>query len=220
MLVDAPTLHTTGKSVVQIQKTLQLYLNNISVWCNVNHMLINPVETKSMIITTRQKHQFSGLSLRLSLDGQNIEQIPMASPDRTHMQKHTKKQQLILLSQLQHIINIDTRKLFYNAHIKPHIDYASVVCDGCGEVHFKKLNSLHRRAGKLILPDPSLSTEQKMRAFGILNLPQQLAYNKGMFMHTILNNNSPNYLAQLFISHQSHYIHFRDNLYVPRPRLV
>ena len=58
------------------------------------------------------------------------QQIPMASPERTHMQKHVKK--LFLLSQLQHIINIDTGKLFYNAHIQPHIDYASVVWDGYG----------------------------------------------------------------------------------------
>ena len=75
MLADDTTLHTTGKSVVQIQKTLQLCLDRISVWCNVNHMLINPVKTKSMIITTRQKHQLSDLSLRLSLDGQNIENV-------------------------------------------------------------------------------------------------------------------------------------------------
>ncbi len=58
-----------------------------------------------------------------------------------------------------------------------------------------------------------------MSALGILNLPQQLAYNKGIFMHKVLNNNSPNYLAQLFISHQSHYTNSRNNLYVPRPRL-
>ena len=130
----------------------------------------------------------------------------------------SKKQQLILLSQLQHIINIDTGNLVCNAHIKPPIDYASVVWGACGEVHLKKLNFLHRRAGKLILPDPSLSTEQKMRALGILNLQPQLAYNKGIFRHKVLNNNSPNYLAQLFISHQSHYTNSRNNLYVPRPR--
>ena len=104
MLANDTTLHTTGKKTLQIQKTLQLCLDRISVWCNVNHMLINPVKTKSMIITRRQKHQLSDLSLRLSLDGQNIEnvaehrllglivdnRIPMASPDRTHMQKHVK----------------------------------------------------------------------------------------------------------------------------------
>ena len=58
-----------------------------------------------------------------------------------------------------------------------------------------------------------------MSALGILNLPQQLAYNKGIFMHKVLNNYSPNYLAQLFISHQSHYTNSKNNLYVPRPRL-
>jgi len=83
----------------------------------------------------------------------------------------------------------------------------------------KKLKSLHRRAGKWILPDPSLSTEQKMRALGILKLPQQLAYNKGIFMHKVLNNNSPNYLAQLFIGLQSHNTNSRSNIYMPRPRL-
>ena len=81
------------------------------------------------------------------------------------------------------------------------------------------MNSLYRRACELILSDPSLSTEQKMSALGILNVPQQLANNKGIFVHKVLNNNSPNYLAQLFISHQSHYTNTRNNLYVPRPRL-
>ena len=75
MLGDDTTLHTTGKSVVQIQEMLQLCLDRISVGCNTNHMLINPVKTKSMVITTRQKHQFSDLLLRLSLDGQNIENV-------------------------------------------------------------------------------------------------------------------------------------------------
>jgi len=79
----------------------------------------------------------------------------MASPDRTHMQKHVKnknknkttttttttttaKTTLFFLSQLRHIINIDTRKLFYNAHIKPYIDYESVVWDGFVEVELKQ----------------------------------------------------------------------------------
>ena len=75
MLADDTALHTSGKRVVQIQKMLQLRLDRISVWCNVNHMLINPVKTKSMIITARQKHQLSDLSLRLSLDSQNIENV-------------------------------------------------------------------------------------------------------------------------------------------------
>ena len=137
----------------------------------------------------------------------------------TYAKACKKKKTNVSSSQLQHTIHINTSKLFYNAHIKPHLDYASVVWDGCGEVHLKKqLNSLHRRAVKLILPDLFLSAEQKMSALGILNLLQQLAYNNGVFMHKVLNNNSPNYLAPLFISYQSHYTNSRNNYYVPRPR--
>ena len=58
---------------MQIQKSQQLCLDRIWMWYNANHMLINPVKTKSMLINTRQKHQLSDLSLRLSLDGQNIQ---------------------------------------------------------------------------------------------------------------------------------------------------
>ena len=156
---------------MQIQKTLQLCLDRISVLCNTSHMLINHVKTKSMVITTQQKRQHSELPWRLLLGSQNTEHRLLGLIVNNkfrwqalieHISKSmTKKQQLFLLSHLQHIINIDTRKIFYNAHIKSHIGYASVVWDVCGEVHFKKLNSLHPRAGKLILNDPSLSTEQK-----------------------------------------------------------
>ena len=40
----------------------------------------------------------------------------------------------------------------------------------------------------------------------------------GWLLPTRLNNNSPNYPAQLFIRHQSHYTNSRNNLYVPRSR--
>ena len=134
-------------------KDATAFLDRISVWCNVNHILINPVKTKSMIITTRQKHQLSDLSLRLSLDGQNFENVTEhrllglivdnksgGKPRSNTCKSMSKEIKMFLLSQLQHIINIEPRKLFYNAHIKPYIDYASVVWNGCGEVHFKNNN--------------------------------------------------------------------------------
>ena len=138
MLADDTTLHTTEKSVVQIQKTLQLCLDRISGL--VNHMLINPVKTKSMIITTRQKHQLSDLSLTLSLDGQNIENVTehhllgLTVDKKFRWQAHIKhicksmSKKLFLLSQLQHIINIDAKKtLLQRSHKTSHRLYVSSV---------------------------------------------------------------------------------------------
>ena len=42
-----------------------------------------------------------------------------------------------------------------------HTDYASVVWNRCSDLLKKILNSLHRRAVKLIFPDTTLTTDQK-----------------------------------------------------------
>ena len=77
-------------------------------------------------------------------------------------------------------LDIDTWKLFFNAHIKPHTDCASVLWDECSDVLRKRLNSLHRRAVKLILPDTSLTTHQKLKKIRIMSLHKQVQYKKGL----------------------------------------
>ena len=105
---------------------------------------------------------------------------------------------VILLSKLRYIVDIDTRKLFFNAHIKPHIDYASVVWTGCSDVLKKKLNSLHRRAVKLIFPDTTLTTDQKLKEMRIMSPQKQPECNKGLFMYKVLNNEAPEYISNLY----------------------
>ena len=57
MLADDTTLHTSGKEIMQIRNSMQDSLDQVSNWCDKNHMVINPIKTKSMAIATRQKHQ-------------------------------------------------------------------------------------------------------------------------------------------------------------------
>ena len=113
------------------------------------------------------------LSLSLVLNGANIDQVPenrllgITIDNKLRWDSHTNNvyktvsRRVFLLSKLRYIVDIDTRKLFFSAHIKPHIDYASVVWDGCSDVVKKRLHSLHRRAVKLIFPDKTLITDQK-----------------------------------------------------------
>ena len=59
MLADDTTLHTSGKDIMQIRSNMQDSLGQVSNWCDNNHMVINPIKTKSLTIATRQKHQLS-----------------------------------------------------------------------------------------------------------------------------------------------------------------
>ena len=106
-----------------------------------------------------------------------------------------------LLSKLRYFVDIDTRKLLFNAHIKPHIDYASVVWDGCNDVLKKRLNSLHRRAVKLVFPDTILITDHKLIEMRIMSLQKPLEYNKGLFMYRDLNNETPEYMPVHTLPH-------------------
>ena len=63
MLADDTTLHTAGKDIMQIRTNMQDSLDQVSSWCDNNHMVINPIKTKSMTIATRQKHQLLPLPL-------------------------------------------------------------------------------------------------------------------------------------------------------------
>ena len=112
---------------------------------------------------------------------------------------------LFLLSQIRYCVNVKARKLFYCAHIWSHINYASTLWDGCSEVHLKKMNSLHRRAAKLILFDPSVPTDDKLKTLKLLPFTKQLKHNKAVMMFKVRNGKTPEYIRALFTRSSSRY---------------
>ena len=145
-------------------------------------MVIHPHKTKCMVLTTRQKHQRRPLTLNLTLGKGPVQQVRehrvlgvIIDEEQSHIDnicKHLSKN-LFLLSQLRHYVDSDTRKIVFQAHLLSPINYASTVWGGASEIQLKKLNSLHRRAAKLILPDQSLSTSQNNNNKKQLNISTQ-----------------------------------------------
>ena len=218
MLADDTTLHTSGKDIMQIRNNMQDSLDQVSSWCDNNHMVINPTKTKSMTIATRQKYQLSPLPADLVLNGAKIDQVlehhllGITIDNKLRWDSHinnvckTVSRRVFLLSKLRYIVDIDTRKRFFNAHIKPQIDYASIVWDRCSDVLKKRLNSLHRRAVKLILIDTILTTDRKLKQMRIMSLQKQPEYNKGFFMYRLLSNEAPDYISNLYTHTLPHLI--------------
>ena len=75
MFADDTSLNTSDKDTDTVQKELQRSINEASDWCDNNAMILNPAETKSMLLATRQKHQLRPLHLNLSLKDSQIEQV-------------------------------------------------------------------------------------------------------------------------------------------------
>lgn len=226
---DDSSVHTSQKSLESVNHSLQKSIEEISEWCTANTMIMHPIKTKSMVITTRQKHQLRPLQLELSVGSTQVQQVKEhtilgVTVDQelkwqTHLNKVCKvvSKNLYLLSKLRHYADLEALKLFYYAHIMPHINYASTLWDNCSDVHLKRLNSLHRRAAKLILHESNKSTDEKLKLLNFLPLKDQLTLNKAVLMYKVMKSDVPGYL-------QSHFSHATkrygsQNLIPPIPRL-
>jgi hypothetical protein len=229
MFADDNSLHSSDKTINQVQNSLQQGLNEVEDWCLKNRVIINPEKTKSMVVTTRQKHQRQKLKLNLTIQSTVIEQVRehkvlgIILDEEMKWQSHINhinkilSRNLFLLSQLKPYVDTDARLTFFYAHCLSHINYASNVWCGASANHIKHLNSLHRRAAKLILSDPSLTTEEKQQELGILPLDKQFLYNTAILMQKVRLNKTPTYLNDLVTPSSDRY--GSDKYILPLPRV-
>lgn len=210
LFADDATIDTSDKDVQVISERLQTCINEISGWCFSNHMILNPSKTKCMIITTRQKHQLKLPKLNLTVQSQPVEQVNthrllgVTIDEQLNWKPHIRtvcnkvSKNIFLLSKLKYYLNFESRKLFFHAHIKSHIDYASTLWDRCADVHLIRLNSLYRRATKHVMLESSVPTDSKLEQMHLLSLRKQLIFKKYVYMHKVLFGKTPQNIKLLF----------------------
>ena len=98
----------------------------------------------------KKRKEKDSLSLSLSLSLSHVSNICK-----------TVSKNIFSMSQLKRYVSSQTLKIFCSSHILPHISFSSTVWNGCGEIHLNKLNSLHRRAAKLLLSEKKIHQQTK-----------------------------------------------------------
>ena len=82
------------------------------------------------------------------------------------------------------------------------------------------MNPLHRRAVKLIFPNTTVTTEQKLKEMRIMSLHKQLEYNKDLFIYWVGNSEASEYIFNLYTHPPSCYYNSRNyQLSLPRSRI-
>ena len=107
--------------------------------------------------------------------------------------------------------------MFFNAHIMSHINFASIIWDGASQVNLNKINSLHRRAAKIIAKGHEVSTDSKLKLLNILPLEKQLLFNKATLMYKVHHSEVPGYISCLFQKAPERYS--SQNYVLPKPRI-
>ena len=75
LFADDGTLDTSGFNVLDISRSLQQGIDDVSKWCKDNRMVPNPSKTKCMLVASRQRHQLHPPPLSLNIAAQPIEQV-------------------------------------------------------------------------------------------------------------------------------------------------
>ena len=209
LFADDASLYSVNKDFTIIEKSLQKSLDLTADWCKNNRMVIHPDKTKCMVIATRQKLQRDPITLKLLIGQKQIDQVKQHRvlgvtldsefkwlPHLDNVLRNVSRN-LYLLSQLRHVADTESLMMFFYGHILPHVSYASNIWDGCADQHMKKLNSLYKRAIKLINVQKDITTDQKFSILGTLPLEKQLTMNKAVLVYKVLNGLSADYLDHL-----------------------
>ena len=228
---DDCTLQTAGTCVDHINSKLQTSLTEVNSWCHDNNMVLNPEKTKCMIITTRQKSQLRKPKLNLVMNNHSIEQVTehrhlgITIDEHLNWDKHinalskSAAKNVYLLSRLSHVASSDACFFFFHAHVMSLINYASNVWDNCNDTHLIRLNSIHRRALK-VLHKISSGFKNEYMLWKPLSLKSHLKYNKCILMHKILHGKCPLYLDKTITSTLRSSPNSRHmTLILPKPRI-
>ena len=209
LFADDSTLHTYNKNCTTIEITLQKSLNDILSWCSDNRMILHPKKTKSMLITTRQKHQINPLLLDLSIESTQIEQVTnhrvlgIIIDNKLDWHPHINymcnkmSRNLFLMSKLKPLVSSHALKLFFHAHVLSYLNYCSTLWCNASEVQLKRLDSLQKRGIKLLANASSLTTEIYLK-FHFLPLRQQLTFNGCVIMYKFYMDKLPSSLNVFF----------------------
>ena len=212
MYADDSTITTSAKTVNQINGNLNEVLDKVSNWCNKNKMIPNTNKTKCMLIASWQKrlHLPQNEDLCVLLNGiplENITSKPLLGVTINHnlsWEDHINStvskinKNIALLRRIKRYLPLQTRKLFFNAHILPHMDYCSIVWSG--SPHVKKITLAQKRAARVILDitDNCYPSKDMFSALNWMPIMDRIEYRKAIMVYKSLNHLCPEYMTNMF----------------------
>ena len=163
LYADDTTLYSSASDKTSLETNLQNVLDLVHIWCLENGMLISTEKTKLMLTASRQKRHtliYGNLKLEynnLELQISSNEKLLGVHVDKNlvwnnHFQQVSKKiSYLWLLCQIRTYLRTQHRLLYYDAYIKPHLEYCCVVWGNSSNFNTYKIEKLQIRSCKQIL---------------------------------------------------------------------
>jgi hypothetical protein len=213
MYADDSSVTSSAHTVQELNEKLNSDLNNIAAWCDTNRMATNSSKTKSMLITTWQKRNSlspDSRNLSLYLNNECLENVSHEKLLGVHInhnlswEEHiyhiekTVNRKIALLRRIKRYLPLPTRKLFYNTHILPQMDYCSIIWGS--STFIQRLLLAQKRAARVILDisDYQYPSDSMFKELKWMPIKDRIEYRKVTMVYRSINNLAPSYMRNMF----------------------
>ena len=215
MYADDTSIYTEGDNLSDIRNKLQIDINNIIHWLEINRMVMNYEKTKCMVIGTHGRlsrvMQSNESSLNIICNNHTIEEVRSFECLgviidnellwKDHVSKVSKKvsQKIGILRRLKAYVNENTLLTLYNSMVLPILDYCCIVWGNRFKEDTERLNKLQKRAARIILNADFLTPSDTLFAsLELKRFEKRVEYFRYLLMFKCMNGLAPMCLSEMF----------------------
>jgi hypothetical protein len=236
LFADDTEIHASGKSIHDVQVSLQADVNNVINWFKGNKLTVNLDKCCCMLVSTNKK--LCNEVLTITIDGKPIKQVnntkylgvvldnQLTWNDQIEQVCRKLAPKVGLLRRLKYTLSKDLLTTVYKSIVQPHIDYCLAIWGHTTDCNTKRIQRLQNRAARIITGtyDRSVRGVELVKQLGWQNVHERRNYFTCLTVFKSLNGLSPSYMEDMFTpmstssTVNTRSTHTRD-LHVPKPNL-
>ena len=212
LFADDSVLYAQGSSLTETQSLLQLDLDNLAKWFNMNKLHVNASKSSCMSFATR--HSVTVPDINVSINNTplksdtNIKYLGVKVSNDMSWNSHISHvcqklgHGIQVIRRLKGIIPTNDLVNVYKTILQPHIDYCLTVWGYAPDYQIKRVQRLQNKIFILIVGDYSWETSPRtiLQFFNIPNVIQRRDYFNGVQVFKCLHGLSPNYMSDMLHS--------------------
>ena len=215
LYADDTDMFRSSKDFVELQKTVNENLSEISDWLQSNRLSINVKKTHVMIWTPKSKVL---PDIDIKMNGHNIDVVQETKflgvilDDKLSWSKHVQyignkvSKGIGIIKKLCPLLNKSTLIDLYYAFVYPFLTYCIHVWGSTHAVHLSKLTVLQKRAIRIIAGVPPRShTDPLFAQYKLLKFDHVLKLNIALFMYRYHHGLLPKIFNLLFIRNSQYH---------------
>ena len=236
LFADDTNITVSGKSIEEMERTINLDLLNVKEWLLANKLSLNIVKTEYLMIGSPHNIKHLSSEPNVCVGNESIERVQVTKALRVQLDEHLAFNSHVdhisgkisagisALKRIKEYTDQETLKSVYYALVQPHFDYCCEVWDSIDATLSNRLQKLHNRSARIIMNCKNEHGQSSL-ALGLLGwktLEEQRAQSTARLMYKVLHNMAPTKLNEIFnMSNTVHGHNLRGSnstFFLPRPR--